>query len=214
MTRATLWITCALAGAAPALAQHVSIGPTLVVGDYREVSSRLEYGGVGAGATGAVTFGPVTIEGAFSSVRMKPSGSSGATESFTATEVAGRLRWDVTGYLGFEAGLTKRSASSEFAAQSVGAATLGARVRYLLGPAGTVWARGSYLAAAKFSGGGSAPLSLELGLGVEVAPSPHFHLAVSYALQSLDRKTRPGGGAEVSAPIEQALGRVGVAVGF
>lgn len=198
----------------PAAGQHGSIGPELGVGEYREASSSLRYRGAGPGVAGSLTFHRVTAAGAFVSIRMSPTSSSQATESFRATLIDGWLRWDPVDYLGFEVGLTKRTPDVEFAAQSVGAVRVGARTHYLLGPGASVWLRGNYLAGSRFSGGGAAPFAMEIGLGLEIQWASHFRATAQYSFQRLDRKTNPAGGTELGVPIEQALARVGLAVGF
>jgi uncharacterized protein with beta-barrel porin domain len=145
---------------------------------------------------------------------MNPINGSAATESFRASLTDAWLRWDVLDYIGIEVGLMKRSADSEFAAQSVGAARIGARTHYPLGPGAAVWLRGDYLAGARFSGGGSARAAVDLGLGLDIQWSRHVRAAAQYSFQRVDRKTNPAGGAQASVPIEQALARVGLAVGF
>ena len=211
---------CAMAGLlvaawpVPGAAQRGSIGAELGIGEYREAASSLRYRGVGPGIAGSVTLRRITADGALASIRMNPTHGSQATEGFRATLIDACLRWDALDYLGFEVGLTKRSADSEFAAQSVGAVRIGARTRYLLGPGAAIWVRGDYLAGARFSGGGSAPIAVELGLGLDIRWSSRFRAAAQYSFQRLDRKTNPAGGAKVSVPIEQALARVGLAVGF
>ena len=184
------------------------------VGEYRDAAASLRYRGVGPGVAGSLTFHRITLDGAFVSMRMNPTDGSLATESFRATLMDAWLRWDALAYLGFEVGLTKRTVDSEFAAQSVGAVRVGARTRYLLGPGAAVWVRGNYLAGARFSGGGRAPLAMELGLGLDFQWSRHIRAAAQYSFQRLDRKTHPAGGPETSVPIAQALARIGVAVGF
>jgi len=211
------WALAGLCGAAwsvPAGAQQGTIGPDVGAGEYREAASSLRYRGVGPGVTGSFTFHRVTVDGAFASIRMNPTAASQATESFRATLIDAWLRWEALEYLGFEIGLTKRSAESEFAAQSVGAVRVGARARYVLGPGAAVWLRGNYLAGARFSGGGSSAVAMELGLGLDIRWSSHVRAAAQYSFQRLDRKTNPAGGAEASVPIEQALARIGLAVGF
>jgi hypothetical protein len=208
---AGVWVT---AWPASAAAQQGSIGPDLVVGEYREATSSMRYRGIGPGATGSFTFHRVTVDGTFASVQMDPISGSQATESFKATSIDAWLRWDALDYLGFEVGLIKRATDSEFAAQSVGAVRAGARTHTLLGPGAAVWLRGDYLAGAQFSGGGSAPLAVEIGLGLDIRWSKRFRAAAQYSFQRLDRKTNPAGGPEVSVPIEQSLARVGLAVGF
>lgn len=205
---------CVAAWPVSAVAQHGRVGPDLVGGEYREATANMRYRGGGLGATGSFTFHRVTVEGAIASVQMDPIGGSQATESFKATLIDASLRWDVLDYLGFEVGLTNRDTDSEFAAQSVGAVRVGARTHTLLGPGADIWLRGDYLAGAQFSGGGSAPFAVELGLGLDIQWSKHFRAAAQYTFQRLDRTTNPAGGAEVSVPIEQSLARIGLAVGF
>jgi hypothetical protein len=198
----------------PAAAQHGSIGPELAVGEYREAASTFRYRGVGPGVSGSVAFRRFAVEGAFVSIRMNPIDDSQATESFRATSIDAWLRWDPLDYLGLELGLTKRSTDSEFAAQSMGAVRIGARTRHLLGAGVAMWLRGDYLAGARFSGGGRAPLAIELGLGLEIRWSSRVRVAAQYSFQRVDRKTNPAGGVEVRVPIEQSLARLGLAVGF
>jgi opacity protein-like surface antigen len=198
----------------PAAAQHGSIGPEVGIGEYREAAPSLRYRGAGPGIAGSVAFHHVSAEAEVVSIRMNPTGDSQATESFRATSVNAWLRWDALPYLGIEIGLARRSTDSEFAAQSLGALRVGARTHHLLGPGVAVWLRGNYLAFAAFSGGGSAPIALELGLGLDIRWSNHLRAGAQYSFQRLDRKTNPAGGPEASVPIEQALARVGLAVAF
>jgi len=200
--------------AGPVAAQHASLGPMLGVAEYREVASSLRYSGLGPGATARFTWHRFTIDAAITSLRMTPASGSAATQGFRALEIDGWLRWDALDYVSFEVGLTRRTPDSDFAAQSLGAVRAGACARYLLGPGATIWLRGDYLAGAQFSGGGSAPLALELALGLDVQLSPHLRAAADYSFQRLDRKTNPAGGAETSVPIEQSLAHAGLAVAF
>src|SRR3970282_2692908 len=62
--------------------------------------------------------------------------------------------------------VTPRPADPEFDAQSVGAIRLGVRGHYLLGPGADITVRANYLGGAKFSGGGSSSLGIEMGLGL------------------------------------------------
>ena len=197
-----------------AAAQHATLGPDVAVAEYREVASSLRYSGVGPGASAHVTWHRFTLDAAIVSIQMKPASGSAATQSFRATEIDGWLRWDALNYMSFEVGLTQRSPDSDFAAQSLGAVRVGARTRYLLGPGATIWLRGDYLAGAQFSGGGTAPLALELGLGLDLELSRHVRAQVDYSFQRLDRKTNPAGGAKASVPIEQSLARLGLTVGL
>ena len=89
-------------------------------------------------------------------------------------------------------------------------ALIGLRYSKTLGPGATVALRGNYLAGAKFTGGGSAGLAMELGLLVSAGPqNGRFRVNGEYGFQRVDRKV--GG---LAVPIQQSLVRVGVAVGF
>ena len=83
-----------------------------------------------------------------------------------------------------------------------------------LGPGATVLFRANYLAAPKFSGGGRAAFSLDLGLGLDVRLAGRLHGVVEYAFERVNRKTDPGGTGEIAAPIQQTLARVGLAIGW
>jgi len=111
-------------------------------------------------------------------------------------------------------GLIRRTADPEFDAQSLGAVRIGARSVYDLGPGATVSFRANYLAAPKFSGGGRAAFSLDLGLGLDVRLAGRLHGVVEYAFERVNRKTDPGGTGEIAAPIQQTLARVGLGIGF
>ncbi len=200
----------------PALvgAQRVTFGPEFGVSEYREAAAGLRYRGLGPGAAARVTFHRFTAEGSFVSLQMDPTDDSQATESFRATLIDAWVRWEALNYLGFEVGLLNRSTDSEFAAQSVGAVRIGARTQAPLGPGADVWLRGDYLAAAQFSGGGSAPIALEIGLGLDVRWSRLLRGSAQYSFQRFDRKTNPAGGPEVNVPIVQSLARIGLAVAF
>jgi len=128
-------LACLLLVAAPAglSAQHVSIGPQVAFGDYREVSSDLHYRGAGAGVKVTLTWKKFSADVDLSKVKYKPQ-TSAATADFDASEVDVRLRYYVTGPVSAELGFINRKMKPEFEAQSVGAVTLGARMAYVLGP--------------------------------------------------------------------------------
>src|SRR5205807_931626 len=82
------------------------------------------------------------------------------------------------------------------------------------GPRATVSLRANYLAAPKFSGGGRAAFSLDLGLDLDVRLAGRLHGVVDYTFERVNRKTDPGGTGEIAAPIQQTLARVGLGIGF
>ena len=215
----TISVICALLAVYPSnrlLAQHVAIGPQVVFGDYREVSADLQYRGAGMGAAATFTWKKLSADVALSKVRYKPSKDGTATQEFDASELDVRLRYYVTGPVSAELGFVNRKADPEFEAQSVGAVTAGARMAYLLGPGVRMNLHGGLMFGPKFSGGGkvSALGALELGLGMTVdALRGRVRFTGDYGFQRLTRKTNDGSG-EVNVPIQQSLGRLGVAVVF
>jgi hypothetical protein len=210
MNRAIVLTALLLVGGATARAQTVSLGVQSALGDYREVSSNHRYRGAGGGLSLGLRLHKFSAEAAATRVSYDPrDGSSGLT-SFKATQLDARLGYDVSAGFTAEVGVLRRTISPELAAQEMGAARIGVRYSKLIGPGTTVALRGNYLAAAKFTGKGSAGLAFELGLLVSTGPvNGRYRLTGDYGFQRVDRKI---GGAKV--PLQQSLVRVGVAVEF
>ena len=199
-----------------AAAQHVVVGPQAVFGDYREVSSDLHYRGTGGGVAGTFTWKQLSVDASVAGVTYDPTADGTATASFKATQFDMRLRYYVTGPVSAEVGFMSRKAKPEFEAQSVGAVRAGARMSYLLGPGVRMGLHGGMLFGSKFSGGGTvSPIgALELGLTMGVdALRGRLRFTGDYDFQRISRKTDDGSG-PVDVPIQQSLGRVGVAVVF
>lgn len=197
-------------------AQHVSIGPQIAFGDYREVSSALHYRGNGIAAKGTVEWKKLSAEVVLSKVKYKPTDANAGTTQFDASEVDVRLRYFIKGPFSAEVGFMNRKANPEFEAQSVGAVTMGARMGYLLGPGVHMALNGGFLFGAKYSGGGttSGLGSVELGLGLTVdALKGRVQFTGDYNFQTFSRQTDEGSG-PLDAPIQQSLGRIGLAVAF
>jgi hypothetical protein len=198
------------------LAQHVVLGPQLVFGDYREVSSDLHYRGSGPGGKATFLWKKFSADVLVSKVRYKPTSGATATTPFDATEVDAQLRYYLTGPVSAELGFVNRKADPEFEAQSVGAVTAGAQMAYLLGPGVRMALDAGLLFGSKFSGGGttSAIGALRLGLGITVdALHGRLRATGDYGFQRIARNTNDGSG-ELPAPIQQSLGRIGVAIVF
>lgn len=198
--------------AVPAAAQRVTLGPQLVLIDYREVTSGLRYSGTGGGGAVTVSYRKLSLAAAVVRVSLDPTDESTAGAGFTATQIDAWVGYDVASYATLEAGVIRRTADPELDAQSLGAVRVGARSSYALGPGGTVSFRANYLAAPKFSGGGHAAFSLDLGLGLDVRLAGRVHGVADYAFQRINRKTDPGGQGEIDSPIQLSVARVGLAV--
>jgi hypothetical protein len=196
-------------------AQEVTVGPQFALGDYREVTAGLHYLGSGGGGALWARYHRLSAEASVVQLQFHPTtGSTPAIVGFTATQVDAWLAYDVASYVSLEAGITRRSADPAFNAQSVGAVRAGARAFYGIGPGAMLVFRVNYLAAPSFTGGGRAPVALDLGLGLDVRLAGHVHGTAAYAFQRLNRNVNPGGTGEVDAPIQETLARLGVAVAF
>lgn len=197
-----------------ASAQQITIGPQAVLASYREVVSGLRYAGIGFGGTMFLRFHKLSAEAAVTRVKLDTADGSTAAQGFTATQVDAWVAYDVAAYASVEAGVIRRTADPELDAQSVGAVRIGARSFYEIGPGATVTFRANYLAAPKFSGGGWAPFSLDLGLGLDVRLAGRMHGTAAYAFQRINRKTDPGGSGEIDVPIQETVARLGLSLAF
>jgi len=198
----------------PAAGQLVIVGPQFVLADYREVASELRYRGSGVGGALSARRDRLSVEAAVVRLIFDPAAGSAADSGFTATQLDAWVAYDVAAYASVEVGVLHRSADPEFDAQSVGAVRVGGRSFYEIGPGATVVFRADYLAAPKFSGGGRAAVSLDLGLGLDVRLAGRLHGTATYAFSRMNRKTNPGGTGEIDAPIQETVARVGLALAF
>ncbi len=216
MSRAAAGVALLVLASRAVLAQqvNVTIGPQFALGSYREVASGLRYQGTGFGGAASARYRKLSVEAVVVRLSLDPATGSSATSGFTATEVSAWVTYDVATYASVEAGFIRRTADPEFDAQSVGAVRIGARSFYEIGPGATVLFRANYLAAPKFSGGGHAAFSVDLGLGLDVRLAGRLHGTADYTFQRINRKTNPGGTGEIDAPIQETVARVGLAVGF
>jgi hypothetical protein len=204
------FLTCAVP---VAHTQQVTIGPQFVLASYREVASGLRYQGTGFGGAVSGRRRRLSAEASVVRLTLDPSGGA-ATAGFTATEVNAWVAYDVATYASLEVGIIRRTADPELDAQSVGALRIGARSFTEIGPGTIVLFRANYLAAPKFSGGGRAPFSLELGLGLDVRLAGRLHGTAAYAFERINRKTNPGGTGELDAPLQETVARMGLALGL
>ena len=212
MTRPALGALLLALALRPATGQLVTVGPQFVLADYREVASGLKYRGSGLGGALWARRDRLSAEAAVVRVSFDPAAGSAADSGFTATQVDVWVAYDVAAYASIEVGVLHRSADPEFDAQSVGAMRVGGRSFYEIGPGATVVFRADYLAAPKFSGGGRAAVSLDLGLGLDIRLAGRLHGTATYAFTRMNRKTNPGGTGEIDAPIQETEARVGLAL--
>jgi hypothetical protein len=116
--------------------------------------------------------------------------------------------------VGVEAGFFRRSTAPSRAAQSYSAVTLGLRAAYPLAPGADVAIRTAYVAGSDFTGGGSAPFGIELGLTAAYGPgSGRVRLTGDFEFQRIDRRTDQNG-TRLSVPIQSSLARLALVVKF
>ena len=110
-------------------------------------------------------------------------------------------------YLAPQVGVARRFVSPELVAQDVGVLRVGVLSEVRLARIAGVWVRGAYLPVTRFSGGGSASLGLEIGLGVEVGdPAAKLQGFASFDYQRIDRN------AAAEAPLQYSVGQAGVRI--
>lgn len=200
--------------ATPAAAQFVNVGVQGAFADYRELGPALSYSGGGVAGIAELDWHKFSGDFQLAKINYTPSSGSTATDKFTSTQFDTHLRWFLASGISLETGLTKRSVSPDFTTQNFTAIRAGVRANYGLGPGVNLLLRGNYLAASKFSGGGTAPFAFELGLGLSVgAANGRYRFTGDYEFQRIDRKTTIGG-TDYKVPIQQAMARVGAAIGL
>jgi hypothetical protein len=205
----------ACGAAAPLAAQQVSLGAGYALTDYREQAAFLHFKGSGPTATLAVERGRLGLRVDASHLSLDPSGDGGALlDAFTVDQISIRLGVRTMNFVGVEAGVFRRSTAPSRAAQSYSAATLGIRAAYPLAPGADVALRTAYVAGTDFTGGGSAPFGVELGLSAAYGPaSGRVRLSGDYEFQRIDRRTDQSG-TRVSVPIQSSVARLALMVKF
>ncbi len=215
MRVAILLLALFTVAALPGVAQQVTVGAGYALADYREQAAFLHFQGSGPTGAVAVERGRLALRVEASHLSLDPSGDgAGTLESFTMDQIGARLGFKVTSMVAVEAGFFRRSIAPGRAAQSYSAGTLGVRAAYPLAPGAHVAIRTAYVASTDFTGGGSAPFGIELGLSAGYGPgSGRFRLTGDFDFQRIDRRTDQGG-SRVSVPIQSSVARFGVAVAF
>ena len=201
--------------AAPLSAQQVTLGAGFAFSDYREQADFLHFRGAGPAALLTMERGRLALRADAWHLSMDPTGEATAgLESFTVDEINVRVGVRAVSVLAIEAGYLHRSVAPSRAAQSYSAATLGLRPAYPLAPGAEVAVRTSYVAGTDFTGGGSAPFGIELGLSAGYGPgSGRFRVTGDYGFHRIDRHTDQNG-TRLSVPIQSSVARLGLAVRF
>lgn len=214
--RLMLWAAGLLAVvSAPVRAQQVTLGAGYALADYREQADFLHFSGGGPTAMVAVERGRLALRVDAWHLDLDPEKNAAPPlESFTFDQLNVRLGLRAISVIGFEAGYMKRWVDPSRAAQSLSAVTLGVRASYPLAPGADVAVRTAYVAGSDFTGGGSAPFGIELGLSAAYGPgSGRLRVTGDYEFQRIDRRTVQNG-SRLSVPIQSSFARVGLTVRF
>ncbi len=209
-------ITLAAVGTAtPAAAQRTEAFGGLAVGTYREQSSALRFRGLGPAVAFRLGVGQFALALEGVQLDLDPAGDNAqGLEPFTLRQLDSRVAVRVGGIVWVEAGLLQRWMSPGRAGQEVTALRVGASARFTLAPGAELRLRGAYLPALDFSGGGKAPLGLELGFGAAYGtPGGTVQGLVSVDYQRHDRRTSVEG-IRFDTPLDLAVLRVGVQARF
>ena len=196
-------------------AQRVTLGAGYTLADYKEQADFLHFSGGGPTVMLSVERGRLGLRVEASHLDLDPDEGSGPPlEAFTLDQVNIRLGLRAMSFVGVEAGYLQRWIDPSRAAQSFTAATLGVRASYPLAPGAEVAVRTAYVAGTSFTGGGSAPFGIELGLNAAYGPgSGRFRFTGDFEFQRIDRRTDQSG-TRLSVPIQSSLARLGVTVRF
>ena len=194
--------------AAPAVGQTLRAGVHGVAVRHNEIDASQSATGFGVGGVVGARRGRFAIEARGFWAEIDPDDE--AAESFRILQGDVRVGFRLLQALAFEVGAGRRAIDPDFISQDVGLFRAGFLSEYPLTRIATVWARGAYLIAPQFSGGGSSDLSVELGLGTAIGlASGRVRFTGEYEFQRIDREVE-----RREVPIQMMVVRVGAEVGF
>jgi hypothetical protein len=207
--RASFWAGLALAAGLPgaAGAQTIEFHLEAVGLTYQEVREGRDALGTGGGAGIVLRVKRFSLDVRGYTAEVEPD-SGGAGYDFRQIDV--RASYRVNPFLAVEIGGGRRYVTPEFASQEVGVIRIGVLSENDLTQLAKVWVRGAYLANPQFSGGGTADLAFEFGLGVAVGTANgRFRVRAEYEFQRIDREVDAA-----NVPLQLSLARAGIAFGF
>lgn len=200
---------------APLAAQQITLGAGYALADYQEQAAFLHFKGTGPTAAVVVERGRFALRvDALHLDLDPPDNAASPLEAFKVDQFNVRLGVRAVSLVSVEAGYFKRATSPSRAGQAYSAATLGVRAAYALAPGADVSVRSAYVASTDFSGGGSAPFGIELGLSAAYGPGAgRYRVTGDYEFQRIDRRTEQNG-SRLSVPIQSSTARLGLSVRF
>jgi len=204
-------LTAALAIGAtfPAAAQEWEAAVYGVAATNGEVERVRQARGLGLGAQVSARFGRWSVQARGYTASLRADFSVQPDYALDGVDLLGAYSWRP--YLAIQAGAGRRFVRPDFVAQEIGVLRVGVLSQTRVARLAQMWARGAVLPLARFSGGGSSGLGLELGFGTRIGnPLSRWVFMVEYEYQRLDRTVDardPVG--RIEAPIQTSVARVG-----
>ena len=186
-------------------AQTLTVGVYGLMGTYNEVAAANRASGFGGalGADVAVTK-KIAIEALGSYASTTPTDDP-TLPAYTVLEGQLHVRYTLAPVVAVELGYVRRRIDPEFAAQDIGAFSVGARVAQRVASAADIYVRGALIPISQFSGGGSAGLSYQVGFGVSVGPpSARWKVTAEYDFLRFGRTVESN-----DVPIQSETARLG-----
>jgi hypothetical protein len=199
-------------GSATASAQSLEfqVSPQIGLISHSEVSSDLQYDGLGFGGAVGVSWKrwDLDVEGIVGS--LDPDDEATATDSYDLKMMDIRFSYRVVPAIAVQIGAAGRTISPEFAAPDVGYFRIGLVSENVLARIARVWVRGGYLVAPQFNGGGSAGFAFDIGLGTWVGTANgRYGLRAEYDFQRIDRTVN-----DADVPIQMMIAKFGIQIGI
>ncbi len=195
-----------LALGTPVAAPAQTIGVTAfgVAATNGEISDTRQARGLGFGGGAWIELGKFRVEARALHATLRADFSIQPDYDVDQIDLSGSWFWRP--YLALQLGATRRFTAPDFVAQDVGLVRIGVLSETRIARIAGIWVRGAYLPVTRFSGGGSAGLGLELGLGAEVgSPGGRLQGFVGFDYQRIDRDA-----GAASAPLQFSAGQAGL----
>jgi hypothetical protein len=197
------WLIAAVASASPAMAQSILLTGFGAAATNSEVEDTRQARGLGFGFGARAERSRFRVEARYLHAALRADFSIQQDYNLDQLDLA--VTWFWRPYLAAQVGAARRFISPDLAAQDVGAVRLGVLSEIRLHRLAGLWVRGALLPVSRFSGGGSASMGLEVGLGVEIGDQvARFQGFASFDYQRLNRHT------SAETPLHFSVGQAGV----
>lgn len=205
MRRGSWIVALTLLFPAAVSAQSLRIGAYGVVATHTEVAASNRVDGFGGAAGGElIVTDRIAVEGFGYYASLTASDS--VQSDYKVLEGQFHVRYALTPLVDVEVGYVRRHIDPEFAAQDIGALSLGARLHNDLANVAEMFARGAFVPVASFAGGGSTGLSYHVGFGIRFGPATApWRVSTEYDFLRFGRTVR-----DADVPVQSETARVGL----